>query len=195
MDADYLLLLDADMVLQYPTIPTTAGITTGITTSIPTSSNTGGVSTSMTASTGNISSIASNDINSENHNKKTSSLVALKRRLFDHDAWSLYQGGPGFYNKNTRLIRNRPGNSYWGVTHEYIQIVDGSSMGTFTPDELFINDIGDGGSKSNKFDRDIQLLTQGLVDLPNNDRYTFYLANSYRDKGDTLVHRHSFIPY
>ena len=52
---------------------------------------------------------------------------------------------------------------------------------------MFINDIGDGGSKANKFDRDIQLLTQGLVDLPNNDRYTFYLANSYRDKGDNIA--------
>jgi tetratricopeptide (TPR) repeat protein len=49
------------------------------------------------------------------------------------------------------------------------------------PDILFINDIGDGGSKDNKFSRDITLLTQGIIDEPYNDRYYFYLANSYYD--------------
>ena len=48
---------------------------------------------------------------------------------------------------------------------------------------LFINDIGDGGAKTEKFERDIRLLTKGLEELPGNDRYTFYLANSYRDSG------------
>jgi tetratricopeptide (TPR) repeat protein len=52
------------------------------------------------------------------------------------------------------------------------------------PSVLFINDIGDGGAKADKFERDIRLLTKGLEELPNNDRYTFYLANSYRDYGD-----------
>jgi len=46
---------------------------------------------------------------------------------------------------------------------------------------LFINDIGDGGSKTDKFERDIRLLKGGLEELPNDVRYTFYLANSYRD--------------
>lgn len=41
--------------------------------------------------------------------------------------------------------------------------------------------LGTGGSKTNKFLRDIELLQRGLEELPNNDRYTFYLANSYKD--------------
>jgi hypothetical protein len=45
----------------------------------------------------------------------------------------------------------------------------------------FINDIGDGGSKTDKFLRDVRLLRKGLEELPNNDRYTFYLANSLKD--------------
>jgi tetratricopeptide (TPR) repeat protein len=48
---------------------------------------------------------------------------------------------------------------------------------------LFINDVGDGGSKQDKFLRDIRLLEKGLEENPNNDRYTFYLANSYKDAG------------
>ncbi|NCX94258.1 MAG: glycosyl transferase, partial [Gammaproteobacteria bacterium] len=47
----------------------------------------------------------------------------------------------------------------------------------------FIRDIGDGGSKSNKLTRDIELLKNGLIEHPNNDRYTFYLANTYHDSG------------
>ena len=44
-------------------------------------------------------------------------------------------------------------------------------------------DIGDGGAKTDKFERDVRLLLKGLEDEPNNDRYTFYLANSYHDSG------------
>ena len=88
MDADYLLLLDADMVLQYP----------------------GGID--------------------------SDALVTLKHRLVDYDVWYVFQGTPQFYNKNVRLIRNRPGFSYWGVTHEYVQTVRGSTIGTFEPVSL-----------------------------------------------------------
>ena len=48
---------------------------------------------------------------------------------------------------------------------------------------VFILDIGDGGAKSDKFERDIRLLEKGLEDNPRNVRYTFYLANSLRDAG------------
>jgi hypothetical protein len=47
---------------------------------------------------------------------------------------------------------------------------------------LFIHDIGDGGSKTDKFARDIGLLKE-LDECPDNDRYLFYLANSYKDYG------------
>ena len=48
---------------------------------------------------------------------------------------------------------------------------------------IFIEDIGDGGCKGNKFSRDIQLLKEGLVKEPKNGRYYFYLANSYYNSG------------
>jgi len=48
---------------------------------------------------------------------------------------------------------------------------------------LFIRDIGDGGSKNDKFERDIKLLLDGIKEEPNNERYYFYLANSYHDSG------------
>jgi tetratricopeptide (TPR) repeat protein len=71
--------------------------------------------------------------------------------------------------------------AYWGVTHEYVQTPEGTVYNKLDKPDVFINDIGDGGCKSDKFIRDIRLLKKGLEDEPNNDRYTFYLANSYRD--------------
>jgi len=99
------------------------------------------------------------------------------------DAYCLFQGTEDFYYKNIRIIKNNPLISYWGVTHEYVKLPQGSKEGNIEKSKLFINDVGDGGAKIDKFERDIRLLKQGLEELPNDIRYTFYLANSYRDSG------------
>jgi len=100
-----------------------------------------------------------------------------------HDVYNVFQGSPSFIYKNTRLIKNKIGMSYWGVTHEYLNAPNGSTRFTITRNQLFINDVGDGGSKQDKFLRDIRLLEKGLEENPDNDRYTFYLANSYKNSG------------
>ena len=99
------------------------------------------------------------------------------------DTYTLFQGSPQFYYKNTRIVRNNRGFTYWGVTHEYLNTPPNTTAGEIPISKLFINDIGDGGAKGDKTERDIRLLKKGLEELPNNDRYTFYLANSYRDAG------------
>jgi tetratricopeptide (TPR) repeat protein len=50
-----------------------------------------------------------------------------------------------------------------------------SDLSTLTSD-----DRGDGGSKDDKFDGDISILTKVLEQEPDNGRYMFYLAESYR---------------
>lgn len=109
--------------------------------------------------------------------------VSLWKSQLNCDAYYILQGNDGFYYKNVRLIKNRNEFSYWGVTHEYMQCPDDTQYGNIQKDMFFIHDIGDGGSKENKFMRDIKLLKQGLEEHPNNDRYMFYLANSYLDVG------------
>lgn len=104
----------------------------------------------------------------------------LHKRLVD-DVYYIFQGSDTFFYKNVRIVKNKLGMSYWGVTHEYVQTPDGTVYNKLDKSDVFINDIGDGGCKSDKFIRDIRLLKKGLEDEPNNDRYTFYLANSYRD--------------
>ena len=103
------------------------------------------------------------------------------------DAYYMYQGSESFYYKNVRIVKNRNNTYYWGVTHEFVKTPEGSRYDTLPKSLMFINDIGDGGAKADKFERDIRLLKKGLEEIPNNDRYTFYLANSYRDHGDYLL--------
>jgi glycosyltransferase involved in cell wall biosynthesis len=71
---------------------------------------------------------------------------------------------------------------YEGVTHEYITAdrkVNMSRIDYFTFDHK-----ADGGSRSDKFERDVSLLKQGLIDEPDNSRYMFYLAQSYKNIKD-----------
>jgi hypothetical protein len=81
---------------------------------------------------------------------------------------------------NTRFIKLGHTWKCVGVTHEYW---DGCHTGTITSDKIYIDDIGDGGAKNDKFERDIKLLTQGLIEEPTNVRYVFYLAQSLKDTG------------
>lgn len=108
----------------------------------------------------------------------------FKRKLLAADAHYIFQGTEQFYYKNTRVVRNRFGISYWGVTHEYVNTPPNTVYGQLNKTDIFIKDIGDGGAKSDKFVRDIRLLKKGLETDPNSDRYHFYLANSYKDNGE-----------
>lgn len=130
MDADYLLLLDADMKLE---------------------------------------------LNIEN-------IEEFKKNL-TKGAYYLYQGNHGFFYKNVRIVENSVDYTYQGVTHEFLQTPPHCELGSIDKDIIFITDIGDGGSKQDKFTRDIKLLKEGLRDEPENVRYMFYLANSYLNMG------------
>jgi glycosyltransferase involved in cell wall biosynthesis len=98
----------------------------------------------------------------------------------EYSNYDIFQQNPGIRYTNIRIMNS---NFRWksvGVTHEFLA-ADNCNLPGRTLTSLWINDIGDGGSKSDKFERDIKLLTQGLRDEPNNERYMFYLAQSYKD--------------
>jgi tetratricopeptide (TPR) repeat protein len=108
----------------------------------------------------------------------------IKSSLGKAYAYNLLQGNDSFYYKNIRVVKNDGQSKYIGVTHEYISLPNNHTLIDIPKHQLFIRDIGDGGSKSDKLERDIRLLTDGIKDEPNNVRYHFYLANTYFDKGD-----------
>lgn len=110
----------------------------------------------------------------------------FKNNLYKGYAFYIHQGNDHFSYKNTRIVKNNFGIKYWGVTHEYVQLPQNTTIHNLSKQDIFISDLGDGGCKHDKTERDIRLLIQGLIQLPDNDRYTFYLANSYRDKKDYI---------
>lgn len=107
-----------------------------------------------------------------------------KQQLLLFDTINILQGSDDFYYANSRIIKNDQEHKYVGVTHEYMSSPDNAKLTLLDKSTLFINDIGDGGCKSNKYERDIQLLLKGIEDEPTNVRYYFYLANSYYDTGN-----------
>lgn len=108
--------------------------------------------------------------------------IEIKNNL-SKDAYYLEQYNPGIKYSNVRLVSTKHKWYYVGVTHEYITCQNHSEIVHLS--ELRINDIGDGGSKSDKFTRDIKLLSDELknknLDQGLRTRYTFYLAQSYFD--------------
>uniref|UniRef100_A0A6C0IFT5 Glycosyltransferase 2-like domain-containing protein n=1 Tax=viral metagenome TaxID=1070528 RepID=A0A6C0IFT5_9ZZZZ len=106
-----------------------------------------------------------------------------KKSLLQNDYFYILQGNDNFYYQNTRIIKNNGLFNYVGVTHEYISAPHNSKSAHIEKDKIFIIDIGDGGSKNDKYERDIRLLTDAIVLEPKNERYNFYLANSYHDSG------------
>lgn len=112
--------------------------------------------------------------------------MVLKNTDFDGkltaDAYTLKQHSGNLVYQNTRIIKNSLNWKCIGATHEYWKAEDCFNM-TDMP-TLQIMDVGDGGSKADKYQRDIALLLQGIEEEPDNGRYMFYLANSFRDTGN-----------
>jgi len=106
-----------------------------------------------------------------------------KKSLLKNDFYYVLQGSESFYYQNTRILKNNGLFKYVCVTHEYIESPPNSTSSQIEKDKMFISDIGDGGSKNDKYERDIRLLTEAITLEPNNERYHFYLANSYHDCG------------
>jgi glycosyltransferase involved in cell wall biosynthesis len=95
-------------------------------------------------------------------------------------SYDLYQHGGTCHYLNRRLVKATETGVYRGVTHEYLDI---GTAGTIGEDVAYFVDHADGANRPEKFKRDIRLLKDGLKDEPNNERYFFYLACSYRDAG------------
>lgn len=99
------------------------------------------------------------------------------------DVFLLFQGCAGFHTKNARICKNLKGYSYKGVTHEYLDSPPETKYITVEKSDIHILDVGDGGAKADKYERDIRLLQKGLEEDPGNGRYMFYLGNSFKESG------------
>lgn len=115
-------------------------------------------------------------------------MEAFKRFLIEHPMSLVYQYSSTIIYPNVRFVRADTWITCHGPTHEYYSGRDCITGDTVAMKDLIrncsIEDIGDGGSKADKYSRDIRLLREALEDDPQNVRYWFYLANSYKNAGN-----------
>lgn len=95
----------------------------------------------------------------------------------------IFGNASGFrYNRN-QLFNNRKRWKYVGVLHEYPECVDREeSKAHVSGSYYFVS--GKSGARSqdpDKYRKDAAVLEKGLEKEPNNTRYAFYCANSYKD--------------
>lgn len=93
------------------------------------------------------------------------------------DHYLMLQKNNGQVYYNTRMIRASLPWICVGATHEYWACAIPSIEEKL--ETLSINDRNDGGSKADKFERDIRMLKKELEEQPGNSRAMFYLATSY----------------
>ena len=95
-------------------------------------------------------------------------------------SYDMFQNAGTLHYQNRRLIHKSQAAIYHGVTHEYLGV---ESAGCIPDTAAYFIDHADGANRPQKFKRDIKLLKQGIKDEPKNERYFYYLAQSYRDAG------------
>jgi glycosyltransferase involved in cell wall biosynthesis len=99
-------------------------------------------------------------------------------KKMDKDAYLIkYEGSLDY--RQSLCVRTSLDWHYVGVTHEYITCKTEKNRGNF--DGFTFLHYADGGCRSDKFERDIKLLSSELNKDPSNVRYNFYLAQSYKD--------------
>ena len=103
----------------------------------------------------------------------------LKEQKLGDIGYSVVQCAGNLEYPNCRLVRMDYPWKCIGVTHEYW---DGATT-RLDKSVCWIDDQNDGGCKSDKFERDARLLEEGLKENPKNERYMFYLAQTYHSLG------------
>lgn len=104
-------------------------------------------------------------------------------------AYLLRQSAGDFEYWSKRLVRGDLEWHYVGSTHEYIQSADGAET-VERLDALAVEHHADGHGWADKFERDMELLTQVLRENPGDARAQFYLAQTCRDAAVRTENKH-----
>ena len=100
------------------------------------------------------------------------------------DLYNMWRGIEGFTYIKPQLVKAKLPWKWVGVTHEYLGCDKAYSSDTLTSVKYVSCDGGASSKDPLKFLRNVKLLKEGLEQEPNNERYVFYLAESYRDAGE-----------
>lgn len=104
-----------------------------------------------------------------------------------HDAYHVALHSGTLIHWRQALVSTRLPWRYVGVLHEYIECGGSHSLGTFKGANIL--SVGGGArlkeeGQRQKYLRDAKILQKGLIKEPDNSRYVFYLAQSWRDAGE-----------
>lgn len=98
---------------------------------------------------------------------------------------NIHQGTEMKYMRG-QIFKANDGWMYKGVVHEYPSNCKDECKMINLPPEFWMESRRLGGRNltGDKMKRDIEALLKGIEEEPDNDRYYFYLAQSYRDNGN-----------
>jgi Glycosyl transferase family 2 len=80
-----------------------------------------------------------------------------------------------------RVVRSRRGWRWWGRAHEYLAAP--GEINRVRSASFWVEHHADGGSRADKFDREVKLLLEDWAERPDDPRTAFYLARSHDDLG------------
>jgi glycosyltransferase involved in cell wall biosynthesis len=101
------------------------------------------------------------------------------------DLYNMWRGSKGFSYIKPQLVKAALPWKWVGVTHEYLGC-DQMYSSALVENVKYVTMDGGASAKDprEKFMKNVRLLEEGLKKEPHNDRYAFYLAESYRDAGE-----------
>lgn len=111
----------------------------------------------------------------------------FQKPFLDKDSYliEIKFGGLSYYR--TLLINNYLNWKWEGVLHEVISSNEASSSGILKNAANIVSCDGARSQDPLKYQKDAEILEKALIREPNNARYRFYLAQSYRDCGNLLL--------
>lgn len=103
------------------------------------------------------------------------------------DGYIIWTNNNGTVYQRLQIVNDKFNWYYEGVLHEHFDCEEDIYKRTIGYIDGMVNYPSKDGGRSvdkNKYKKDALILEQGLLDEPDNSRYVFYLAQSYKDSGD-----------
>ncbi len=118
----------------------------------------------------------------------------FQRPALTADAYSLLLSYGEMSYWRMALVATRLDWRYVGVLHEYLDCAQPHVIERLEGPRVIVNPDGgrSRGDPIEKFAADARVLEQGLIDEPDNARYVFYLAQSYRDSNQLEKSLHAY---
>lgn len=108
------------------------------------------------------------------------------------DAYYLPVEYSGTSYQRCALVSTRLDWMWKGVLHEYLESNPAAIFGNLTEPKIVVYHEGARSRDPDTYKKDVALLEQGVRDEPQNARYWFYLAQSYKDAGDLHKAREAY---